>query len=41
MKKEYIIPITDVTVLKLGNFCASFDPTDNTENWTIEDEENL
>ena len=39
--KEYITPITEWTVLKLGNFCASFDPTANTENWTIEDEENL
>ncbi len=39
--KEYITPITEWTVLKPGNFCASFDPTDNTENWTIEDEENL
>ena len=39
--KEYITPVTDVTVLKVCNFCASFDPTDNTETWTIEDGENL
>jgi hypothetical protein len=39
--KEYIIPVTEVTVLKVDNFCTSFDPTDNTETWTIEDGENL
>lgn len=39
--KEYIIPVTEVTVLKVGNFCASFDSTDNTETWTIEEGEDL
>ena len=39
--KEYITPITEWYVLKVGNFCASFDSTDNTETWTIEDPETI
>lgn len=41
MRKEYIKPESDITVLVMGNFCASFDKKDYTEEWDIEDEEDI
>ncbi len=40
--KEYTQPTLDILRHSFeANFCASFDPNDNTEIWTIEDPENL
>lgn len=40
--KKYIRPEVFVCrELLEHNFCASFNSTDNTENWTIEEEETI
>ena len=41
MKKDYIKPECDITVLVMENFCASFNDKNYTENWQIEDEETI
>jgi hypothetical protein len=41
MKKDYIKPEIDITVLVMGNFCATFNQKNNTEEWDIEDEEDI
>ena len=40
--KKYITPSLDIIKEILErNYCASFDSNDNTEIWTIEDEETI
>ena len=39
--KEYIKPECDIMVLVMESHCLSFDSKHNTENWNIEDEENI
>ena len=41
MKKDYIKPDCNITVLVMESHCLSFDSINNTENWNIEDEETI